>query len=872
MELPKKYIPGSVEEKWRKKWEESGTFVANVETEKPLYIILLPPPNVTGILHLGHVLNMTIQDVFIRIHKMQGFEVLWLPGTDHAGIATQNVVERKLSKEGLTRFDLGREKFVEEVWKWKEEYHNRIVSQMKTLGLGCDWSRETFTLDQDFSRGVQEAFVRLYKKGYIYRDEYIVNYCPRCETVISNEEVDSNEIKGELYYIEYPLKEGGKLQVATTRPETMLGDTAVAVHPDDERYKEFIGKKVILPLMNREIPVISDEKVEKEFGTGVVKITPAHDPDDFEIGRNHDLPSINILDGKGNINDNGGKYEGLDRYDAREKVLEDLKSEGFLKKVEEHLHSVGHCLRCGTVLEPYISEQWFVRMDEMARKAKRAAEEGKVKFYLPRWEKVYNHWLSNIRPWVISRQLWWGHRMPVYYCKNCQEIMVSRKMPLECSKCGSRDIFQEEDVLDTWFSSWLWPFAPFGWPNKTEELEVFFPSTTLVTAWDIIFLWVARMIMSSLEFLGEVPFSKVYFTGMIRDSRRRVFSKSLGNSPDPLDLIANYGADAVRVGILRITPEGKDVIYKEDSIEQGRNFLNKIWNATRFLMMNCRDDDEGSIEGIPLAKMDEWIISRVMGLVKDIEEQVDSFRINEASRLLSSHFWDEFCDWYLEMVKSRIYSGDKNNRKNAMSVSLWAFERYLKLMHPFIPHITEEIYEMLPYTDDTIINSKWPIYNEHYRNLELEKEVEFLHNFVANVRNIRGEFNLPPDSTLKVVVNSGNDTLDLIRSQAEWIFRLAGIEEIKEEGRKVTNSAFFHLDGMDVYVTLEGIIDLDKEKDRLRKEINELEGFIKRTEKQLSSKDFLDKAPVEVVEKTKEKKERLSNKYSKLVENLKRIS
>jgi valyl-tRNA synthetase len=580
LELPKKYIPGSVEEKWREKWDESGTFVANVETEKPLYIILLPPPNVTGILHLGHVLNMTIQDVFIRIHKMQGFEVLWLPGTDHAGIATQNVVERKLSKEGLTRFDLGREKFVEEVWKWKEEFHNRIVSQMKTLGLGCDWSRETFTLDEDFSRGVEEAFVRLYKKGYIYRDEYIVNYCPRCETVISNEEVESKEIEGRLYYIEYPLKgEGRKLQVATTRPETMLGDTALAVHPDDERYKEFIGKKVILPLMNREIPVISDDKVEKEFGTGVVKITPAHDPDDFEIGKGHNLPSINILDGKGNINDNGGKYEGLDRYDARKKVLEDLESEGLLKKVEEHLHSVGHCLRCGTILEPYISEQWFVKMDEMATKALRAAEEGKVKFYLPRWEKVYNHWLSNIRPWVISRQLWWGHRMPVYYCKNCQEIMVSPEMPLECSKCGSRDIFQEEDVLDTWFSSWLWPFVPFGWPDETKELEMFFPSTTLVTAWDIIFLWVARMIMSSLEFLGEVPFGRVYFTGMIRDSRRRAFSKSLGNSPDPLDLIAKYGADAVRIGILRITPEGKDVVYKEDSIEQGRNFLNKIWNV-----------------------------------------------------------------------------------------------------------------------------------------------------------------------------------------------------------------------------------------------------------------------------------------------------
>ena len=871
MKLSKKYVPDLIEKKWRKKWEELKIFEADTETKKPVYVILLPPPNVTGILHLGHVLNMTIQDIFIRIHKMQGFEVLWLPGTDHAGIATQNVVERKLAKDGVTRFDLGREKFVEEVWKWKEEYHDRIVSQMKVLGLGCDWSRETFTLDEHFYRAVEEAFVRLYDKGYIYRDEYMVNYCPRCETVISNEEVEDRELKGKLYYIDYPLKKGGKLQVATTRPETMLGDTAVAVHPDDERYSDFVGEKVVLPLVGREIPVISDNKVEKDFGTGVVKITPAHDPDDFEMGRKHDLPFINIFDGKGYINENGGKYRGFERYEAREKIIGDLKKEEFLKKIEEHPHSVGHCGRCSTVLEPSVSKQWFVKMDEMAAKAKKAAEEGEVEFYLPRWKKVYNHWLDNIRPWVISRQLWWGHRMPVYYCRDCEEIMVSREVPSECSRCGSTDIYQEEDVLDTWFSSWLWPFAPFGWPDKTEELNVFFPSTTLVTAWDIIFLWVARMIMSSLEFMGEVPFSKIYFTGMIRDSSRRPFSKSLGNSPDPLDLIAKYGADALRIGILKITPEGKDVIYKEDSIEQGRNFLNKIWNVTRFLMMNCKEDEVGSVEEIRLSKMDEWIISRVMGLVKDIEEEIDSFRISEASRLLSSHFWDEFCDWYLEMIKPRIYSGDKEKRKNAVSVALWAFERYLKLMHPFIPHITEEIYTLLPYTTDMIINSKWPFYDKHYRNLGLEKEIEFLRIFVNNVRNIRGEFDLPQDLKLKVVVNCQNNRLNLIRDQEEWIFRLGGIEEIRE-GKKIANSAFFHLKGMDVYVPLEGIIDLDKEKERLSKEISELKIFIEKTEKQLSRKDFLDKAPKEVVEKTREKKERLVNKHSKLVENLKRIS
>jgi valyl-tRNA synthetase len=871
MELSKKYEPKSVEEKWRKVWEESKTFVADIDSKKPFYIILLPPPNVTGILHLGHVLNMTIQDVFIRIHKMQGFEVLWLPGTDHAGIATQNVVERKLAKEGRTRFDLGREKFVKEVWKWKDEYHNRIVSQMKTLGLGCDWSRETFTLDEDFSRAVEETFVRLYEKGYIYRDEYIVNYCPRCETVISNEEVEDKELKGKLYYIEYPLKEGGKVQLATTRPETMLGDTAVAVNPDDKRYKKMIGKKVILPLMDREIPIISDERVDKEFGTGVVKITPAHDPVDFEIGREHNLPLVNILDKKGNINENGGKYEGMERYDARRKVVEDLKALGLLDKIEDYSHSVGHCCRCKTILEPYISKQWFVKMDDMAEKAKKATKEGKVRFYLARWEKVYNHWLSNIRPWVISRQLWWGHQIPAYYCRKCGEVLVGRGVPSKCSKCGSSDLYRDEDVLDTWFSSWLWPFAPFGWPEKTKELDLFFPSTTLVTGWDIIFLWVARMIMSSLEFMGDVPFGKVYFTGMIRDSKRRALSKSLGNSPDPLELISVYGSDALRIGILRITPEGKDVIYKEESIEQGRNFLNKIWNVTRFLMMNCKDDDTGSIEGVVLSKADQWIISRVMGLLKDVEELIDSFRISEASRMISSRFWDEFCDWYLEMIKSRIYSGDKNERENAVSVALWAFERYLKLMHPFIPHITEEIYEMLPYTSDLIIESKWPVYDEKNRDLKLESEINFLHDFVSNIRNIRGEFNLPPDLKLKVIVNCENSLFDSIREEIEWILRLGGIEELKE-GSKVSNAAFFHLKGMDVYVPLEGIIDLEKERERMKKEIAEIEGFLKRTEKQLLNKDFLKKAPSEVVEKAKENKERFNNKYDKLVENLKRIS
>jgi len=871
VEFPKVYNPDSVEKKWIERWEKDKTFVADPLSDKPTYVILQPLPNVTGILHLGHVLNTTIQDILIRAHKMQGFEVMWLPGTDHAGIATQNVVEQKLAEEGLTRFDLGREEFVKRVWEWKEEYHDRIVGQMKRLGLGCDWSRETFTMDEDFSKAVQEVFIRLYKKGYIYRDEYIINYCPRCRTVISNEEVETVEEEGKLYFILYPLKEGGTLTVATTRPETMLGDTAVAVHPDDIRYKDIIGKTVELPLMGREIPIISDDRVDMKFGTGVVKITPAHDPADFEVGREHHLESINILDKKGYINENGGEYEGLERFQARERILCDLKDKGLLKKEEPHQHSVGHCSRCGTVIEPYISKQWFVRMDDMAKKARKAVEEGRVKFYLPRWTKVYYHWLDNIRPWVISRQLWWGHRLPVYYCRDCNDVIVSREKVRKCPKCGSSNVFREEDVLDTWFSSWLWPFVPFGWPEETDELKVFFPSSTLVSGWDIIFLWVARMIMSSLEFLGEVPFSEVYLHGMIRDEKRRVLSKSLGNSPDPLDLIAKYGTDALRIGILRITPEGKDVIYKEESIEHGRNFLNKIWNATRFIMMNSEKTDRDNIEGVNLYKVDRWIISRMMGLVKETEDLIDNFRLNEAARLLVSRFWHEFCDWYLEMIKPRIYSENESERKGAISVALWAYYKYLKLLHPFIPFITEEVNEILPGTECQLIESDWPVYEESYREEELEEQMRFLMDFVSNVRNIRGEFNLHPDKNIEVIVDGNPDSIELLRDEFSWISFLSGIEDIKR-GKKVPHTAFFHQEGLNVYIPLEGFIDFDKERNRLSKEIRELEGILKGLTMRLSDEQFLERAPEDVVRGTEEKRENLQEKLNHLQKNLSRIT
>ncbi len=871
MSLSKIYDPEPIENKWILRWEKEKIFIADNSSDKPFYIILIPLPNVTGILHLGHVLNMTTQDMLIRSHKMQGYEVMWLPGTDHAGIATQNVVEKELAEEGLTRFDLGREEFVKRVWEWKDYYHDRIVKQMRRLGLGCDWSKETFTMDDSYAEAVKEVFIRLYEKDYIYRDEYIINYCPRCQTVISNEEIDDVEKEGKLYYISYKLKEGGNITVATTRPETMLGDTAVAVHPDDNRYKGLIGKEIILPLMNRMIPIIKDERVDPDFGTGVVKITPAHDPDDFEIGKEHKLEIINVLDKKGQINENGGKYQGLDRFEARKKILEDLKVQGLFEKEEEHKLAIGHCSRCNTIVEPYISKQWFVKMDDIAKKAKKVVEEGEVKFFLPRWTKVYYHWIDNIRPWVISRQLWWGHRIPVYYCKECDEIIVSRDKVKKCSKCGSSNVIQEEDVLDTWFSSWLWPFAPFGWPEETDNLKAFFPSSTLVSGWDIIFLWVARMIMSSLEFMGEIPFKEVYLHGMIRDEKRRPLSKSLGNSPDPLNLVTKYGADALRIGILLITPEGRDVIYKEESIHKGRNFINKIWNAARFILMNCEEGDRGNIEGVNLYMADRWIISRVMGLIKETEDLIDSFKMNEAARLLLSHFWHEFCDWYLEMIKPRIYSGNENDRSGAISVVLWAFEQYLKLLHPYIPFITEEINEILPGKEKQLIESDWPVYEEFYREPELERSMQFIMNFVSNVRNIRAEFNLEPDKIIEVIVDGSPEILKLLEEEFSWISNLGNIEKIKS-GKKVSYSAFFHQEGNNIYIPLEGIIDFDKERDRLSKEINELDKILRNVNNRLNNEDFLKKAPQKVINENKEKRKRFQEKLDSLQENLKRIS
>ncbi len=869
MNLPTKYEPKQVEEKWRKYWEEKKIFVANADSDKPKYSIVLPPPNVTGILTIGHVLNHAIQDVLIRFKKMQGYEVLLLPGTDHAGIATQNVVERKLREEGKTRFDLGREAFVKEVWKWEKEYHDRIVTQMKKLGLACDWTRERFTLDPAYARAVKHTFVKLYEKKYIYKGEYIINYCPRCKTVISNEEVEYEEENSSLWYINYPLKDGGYITVATTRPETMLGDTAIAVNPHDKRYKNYIGKVAILPIMNREIPIIADKQVDKDFGTGAVKITPAHDYNDFQIGIKHKLDRIIVIDKNGKINKNGGKYEGLDRFEARKEIVRDLTSLNLLEKIEPHIHSVGHCSRCHTTIEPYISTQWFVKMADLAAKAKKVVKEGKIKFFLPRWEKVYYHWLDNIVDWVISRQLWWGHRIPVFYCKDCGEIIVSEEDVKKCPKCGSTNIVQEEDVLDTWFSSWLWPFATMGWPDQTEDLKKFFPTDTLVTAWDIIFLWVARMIMSSLEFMDDVPFTDVYITGLVRDEKRRRFSKSLGNSPDPMNLIEKYGADGLRIGLLLITPEGKDVIYSEKSIETGRNFLNKLWNASRFILSN-REEQKPGIEDIALKRIDRWIISRITNTIIEVDNALNNFRINEAVKIIYERFWFEYCDWYIEMIKPFLYSQNQESKESSLAVALWSLDNFLKLLHPFIPFITEEIYHYFYEGSSSISQTEWPYSEKTLIDKNIEGEINYLKEFVEKVRNIRGEFNIPPGKKVNVILKGKQRYVNLIEEEEIWIKQIGGIEDIKV-GEHIAHSAFITMKGLEAFVPLEGIIDYEKERRRLNREVESLKSEIEKITKKMSNKKFLEKAPPQIVKKTREKEKLFKEKLGKIERILEHI-
>jgi valyl-tRNA synthetase len=831
---------------------------------------VIPPPNVTGILHMGHALNNTIQDILIRYRRMTGDETLWMPGTDHAGIATQNVVEKALAKEGgLKRQDLGRDKFIERVWQWRQQYGSTIIRQLKKLGASCDWERTRFTMDEDYSRSVLEAFVRLYEKGLIYRGSYIINWCPRCQTALSDEEAPHHELNGNLYYLKYPLKDDPSqfVIVATTRPETMLGDTAVAVNPKDKRYKKLIGKKLILPLINREIKVIADGMVDMEFGTGAVKVTPAHDPNDYALGKKHNLEFVNVMTPEARMNDLAGDYRGMDRFEAREVILEDLKEKELLEKTTPHKLSAGHCYRCHTIIEPYLSKQWFVKMIPLAKPAIAAVKKGEIKFFPYRWTKVYLNWMENIQDWCISRQIWWGHRIPVYYCRHCDDvIMVSRTRPQNCSKCHSTDIYQDEDVLDTWFSSWLWPFATFGWPKESDDLKYFYPTSALVTAPEIIFFWVARMIMSGFEFIGKAPFKDVYIHGTVRDIEGKKMSKSLGNIIDPLEIIDEYGTDALRFSLISITAQGQDVYLSKERFEQGRNFANKIWNASRFIMMNL---EPGLIKvnlcefskKEDLSVINRWILSRFYSTLKDVQENLNGFKFNEAANLLYGFFWHEFCDWYLELIKSDI----KNPQNQVVMYKV--LEKFLRAAHPFMPFITEEIWQLIPHEGESIMLQGYPHIQQQLIDKKTEGRISLVFEMIVSIRNMRQDLEIPLTAKIKLTISSPKkENSELISLLSPYIKNLTKAESIDlvQNYTHMQSSITSVIKDTHVTIPLEGLIDIEKEKNKISSRMTQAEKEIASKEKTLSNKEFLKKAPEEVVAKEKERLNELRESLKKL--------
>jgi len=904
--LDKVYDPKKVEYKWYKKWEESGQFTVDPKSKKPKYTIVIPPPNVTGMLTMGHILNNTIQDLLIRWKRMEGYEALWLPGTDHAGIATQNKVEAALKEEELTRYDLGRKKLIKKVWEWKEKYGGIILQQLRELGASCDWSRERFTMDEGLSNAVKEVFIRLFEKGLIYRGRRLINWCPRCKTALANEEVNYIDKQGKFWDIAYPIQGDDQyIIVSTTRPETMLGDTAVAVHPDDDRYKDVVGKTVVLPLMKRSIPVIADEHADPEKGSGAVKITPAHDFDDFEVGKRHNLKQISVIDEDGNINKNGGEYQGLDRFRARKKILQDLDELGLLRREEQRNTPTPHCYRCETIVEPFLSNQWFVKMKPLAEPAIKAVKSGSIKFYPKHWEETYFHWMENIQDWCISRQIWWGHRIPVWTCKN-KHTFVNREKPDACPECGDKNLIQDEDVLDTWFSSWLWPFSTLGWPEETEDLKKFFPTDTLVTGPDIIFFWVARMIMASLEFMGDIPFKEVYFNGMIRDMSGRKMSKSLGNSPNPLWLINGcrkdeikefsqenptykngvpaYGADAVRMTMVYLTPLGGDINFDHTLVEFGQKFCNKLWNASRFVLMNL---DNVAFDSIKMSDIDnlhtydQWIISRLQYAISEIRTGLDSFRFNDATRVLYEFVWGDFCDWYLELTKFRLY--DNNNstaRQTSQQVLVYILKQILKLLHPFMPFISEEIWQaLLNFTEKSntfksIMYEPYPEVNDSLKNKDIENNMKVLQDTVSAVREIRGEMNIPPNKKVTLLINGKGDKLDILDTCKDDIAKFTQSDniEIKHDIIKPDNAATAVIHDFEIFIPLKDVIDLDVEKERIKKEMNRLEQLLEGVNKKLQNKQFMDKAPEHVVDKEKNKQKNFQEKFDKLQKNLKMIS
>lgn len=853
--LSQAFDPHAVEEKWYRVWEERGYFTPTSSGQP--FSIVIPPPNVTGHLHMGHALNLTLQDIVIRFRRMQGYRALWVPGTDHAGIATQNVVEKELAKGGMSREELGREKFLEKVWEWKERYHRRIVEQLKKMGASCDWTRERFTMDEGLSKAVKEVFVRLFEEGLIYQDEYIVNWCPRCSTALADIEVEYEEHPSHLWYIKYPLKDDSHrfLVVATTRPETMLGDVALAVNPNDERYRNFIGQRVVLPLMGREIPVIADEYVDVDFGTGVLKVTPAHDPHDFELGEKHGLPLVRVIDARGVMTEDAGRFAGLPREMARQKVVEALQEEGLLEKIEDYTHSVGHCYRCGTVIEPLVSKQWFVRMKGLAEEAIKAVQDGRIEFVPERWSKVYFEWMENIRDWCISRQIWWGHRIPVFYCQDCGYVFAHRDSPVRCPRCGG-PVVQDDDVLDTWFSSALWPFSTLGWPENTEDLRTFYPTSLLVTGFDIIFFWVARMIMMGLKFMGDIPFRTVYITPLVRDEKGKKMSKSLGNTIDPLEVIEKYGADALRFALAWLTVQGRDIHLSLRRVEAARNFMNKLWNASRFVLMNLED-----FESLPwsswgnLDLKDRWVLSRFHRVVTAATQELETLNFGQYVQLIYDFVWGEYCDWYVEWAKEDLYHGDEATRRKTQNVLVYILNGILRILHPVAPFITEEIWNnLLGNEDKNLIITPWPSPMGE-SDEEAERTVGVVQEIVREIRYLRAELGIAPAEKCRVRLNfSDRDLLGRLRCGERYIEQLAKctIEEMGFEIAKPQHVAMGRVPGVDVYLLVEGLVDVEKELERLGKKISSVDAEIGRIKSKLENQDFLNRAPQEIVERERE--------------------
>ncbi len=879
VQLKKAYNPKDFEDRIYDYWTENELF-SPADGEGEPFVIVIPPPNVTGVLHMGHGLNNSLQDILIRYFRMQGRPTLWVPGTDHAGIATQHVVEKRLRKKGTSRIELGREKFLEETWKVKDEHHSTITRQLKKIGSSCDWSRERFTLDEGLSHAVREVFVSLYERDLVYRGNYLINWCHSCGTALSDDEVEHKEVHGKLWHYYYPLADGsGRIEIATTRPETMLGDTCVAVHPEDPRYTHLVGKEVKLPLTDRIIPIIADNYVDREFGSGAVKVTPGHDPNDYEIAERHNLPKINILNPDGTLNENvPKKYRGLDAMEARKRVVEDIKATELYIREEDHVHQVGHCYRCDTVIEPYMSEQWFVRMRSMADKALNAWKEGKLKFFPKKYENTYSNWLNNIRDWCISRQLWWGHRIPVWYCDECGEVVVSRIDPDACPKCGNTNLRQDTDVLDTWFSSWLWPFSTLGWPDKTEDMKKFFPTTTLVTGYDIIFFWVARMIMSSLEFLEEIPFRDIVITSLVRDKHGRKMSKSLGNGMDPLDIVDQYGADALKFTLAFLAAQGQDILLAEEDFRFGSKFANKIWNAARFLLMNLEGRTLQPRESIEMKEIDHWIYHRLNKSVEKIEWAIGNYRFNDASQGVYEFFWNDFCDWYIEASKIDLYSENDADKDRAITLLVYLLEESLRLLHPFLPFVTEEIYQKMPVEirDEHLITAHYPAYSTGRDKPEVDARFSALQEVIRAVRTIRSEFTIPPEKKIRVVIQNDADffAADYVNQSTALIASLvnAGELEVSTEKPDTTGSVPAAGNGFEAFVYVSELIDVAKEKARFEKELTTLSKLLVGTEKKLQNPGFTGNAPAEVIEKEHSKLKEFRDRIVKVERYVKELS